>query len=323
MRLAAMKCVLLMLDNSPITSITGPMEILSLANCLVKPEQRLQLNLVSPSGEPVTCLGGLQLSVHGKLEDHQQVDLILIGAIGHPAMRPEGFESDVLDWLKARHREGSKIASICTGAFVLAATGLLNGKQATTHWQCAALFRQRYPEVLLRSEEMITQQGNLYCSAGASAYQDMSLYLIREFFDAEIAQNCAKAILIDRDRNSQAQYAGFLPSRQHNDEVVHQLQDWLRTHFIDDFSIVDLAKQVHLSERQLKRRFKQATAESPLAYIQALRIEAAKHGLETSKKTIETLCRESGYEDVRFFRQLFKRFTGLAPSDYRRKFALK
>jgi transcriptional regulator GlxA family with amidase domain len=318
-----MKCVLLMLDNSPITSITGPMEILSLANSLVKPEYRMELILASSNGEPVTCLGGLQLSVNGKMEKYSDIDLIIIGAIGHPALRPTTFDADVIDWLNAMHSTGSKIASICTGAFVLAATGLLNGKEATTHWQCASLFRQRYPEVLLRSEAMITQQGRLYCSAGASAYQDMSVYLIREFFDEVIAQECAKTILIDSDRNSQSQYSSFLPFRNHNDEIIHQLQDWLEDHCTHDFSIVDLARRVHLSERQLKRRFKQATAESPLAYIQALRIEAAKHGLETTKKTIDTLSRESGYEDVRFFRQLFKRFTGLAPSDYRRKFALR
>jgi len=317
-----MKCVLLILDNSPITAITGPMEILSLANSLVKPEQRLQLTLVSPNGESVSCLGGLKLSVHGRLDEQEQVDLVLIGAIGHPAMRPTKFDADVINWLQERHAEGSKIASICTGAFVLAATGLLNGKQATTHWQCASLFRQTFPEVLLRSEEMITQQGNLYCSAGASAYQDMSLYLIREFFGEPIAKQCAKAILIDSDRHSQSQYASFLPSRQHNDEAMHLIQDLLRSHYLDDFSMVDLAARVHLSERQFKRRFKQATAESPLAYIQALRIEAAKQGLENSKKTIEVISREAGYEDVRFFRQLFKRFTGLAPSDYRMKFAL-
>ncbi len=317
-----MKCVLLILDNSPITSITGPMEILTLANSLVKPEQRLQLTLVSPNGESVSCLGGLQLSVHGNLDAQEQVDLVLIGAIGHPAMRPAEFDADVINWLQVRHAEGSKIASICTGAFVLAATGLLNGKQATTHWQCASLFKQSYPEVLLRSEKMITQQGNLYCSAGASAYQDMSLYLIREFFGEAVAQQCAKSILIDSDRHSQSQYASFLPSRQHNDDAIHLLQDWLRSHYLDDFSMVDLAKRVHLSERQFKRRFKQATAESPLAYIQALRIESAKQGLENTKKTIEAISHEAGYEDVRFFRQLFKRFTGLAPSDYRMKFAL-
>ena len=317
-----MKCVLVMLDKSPITSITGLMEILSLANSLVKSDKRLELTLVSLDGNPVSCLGGLTLSVHGKLEDLSQADLVVIGAIGHPASRLEEFDSGLLNWLNARHHEGSKIASICTGAFVLAASGLLNGLQATTHWQCASLFRQRYPEVHLRSDEMITQQERLYCSAGASAYQDMGIYLVRDLFGAAIAQQCAKTILIDSDRLSQAQYAEFKPSRQHNDALIHTLQDWLELHLIDDFTIVDLAKKIHLSERQLKRRFKQATDESPLAYIQALRIESAKKSLEGSNKAISIISRESGYEDVRFFRQLFKRLTGLPPSDYREKFSI-
>jgi len=317
-----MKCILVMLDKSPITSITGPMEAISLANSLVKAEQRLELVLVSLDGKAVSCLGGLTLSVHGKLEDQKQADLVIIGAIGHPALRQEAFDTSLLKWLNARHHEGSKIASICTGAFVLAASGLLNGLQATTHWQCAALFRQRYPEVLLRSCEMVTQQERLYCSAGASAYHDISIHLIRDFFGASVAQQCAKMILIDADRLSQSQYASFKPDRQHHDDVIHTLQDWLHLHFHNNFTIVDLAKQVHLSERQLKRRFKQATDESPLAYIQALRIESAKETLEGTRKTIEMISRESGYEDVRFFRQLFKRLTGLAPRDYRAKFAL-
>lgn len=298
------------------------MEIISLANSLAKPEQRLDLMLVSLDGRSVSCLGGLTLSVHGKLEDQEHADLIIIGAIGHPASRPEVFDSDLLAWLNERHKEGSKVASICTGAFVLAASGLLDGLQATTHWQCSSLFNQRYPEVILLSDEMITQQGRLYCSAGASAYQDMSLRLIRDYFGSSIAQQCAKTILIDGDRLSQAQYADFKSDRQHYDEVVHKIQDWLHLHFIDDFSIVDLAEQAHLSERQLKRRFKKATNESPLAYIQALRIESAKQALEVSRKTIAVISRDSGYEDVRFFRQLFKRLTGLAPSDYRAKFSV-
>jgi transcriptional regulator GlxA family with amidase domain len=298
------------------------MEIFSLANSLVKADKRLELTLVSLDGKPVSCLGGLTLSVHGKLEDQTQADLVVIGAIGHPASRLEEFDVGLLKWLNARHSEGSKIASICTGAFVLAASGLLNGQQATTHWQCASLFRQRYPEVLLCCDEMITQQGRLYCSAGASAYQDMGIYLVRDLFGAAIAQQCSKTILIDADRLSQTQYADFKPSRQHNDDLVHKLQDWLHLHLNDDFSIVDLAKKVHLSERQFKRRFKQATEESPLAYIQALRIESAKKALEASNKTIAIISRESGYEDIRFFRQLFKRLTGLAPSDYREKFSV-
>jgi len=302
------------------------MEILSLANSLVDPDERLSLELVSTTGEPVTCLGGLKLSVHGHYRQIEGLDIIIIGAIGHPAHREGGFDDDVLQWLRQQHVMGTKIVSICTGAFVLAATGLLDGKQATTHWQCASLFRESYPLVTLRSEKMITQQGNLYCSGGASAYQDMSLYLVREFFGDSIAQYCAKAILIDSDRYSQAHYARYQPSRHHNDELVHKTQDWLRDNLTgnltDGFSIVDLAAMVHLSERQFKRRFKQATNESPLAYIQALRVEMAKHLLETTGKGIETVGRAVGYEDVRFFRQLFKRITGLSPSDYRQKFAL-
>jgi transcriptional regulator GlxA family with amidase domain len=333
-----MKCALLMLDRSPITSITGPMEIISLANSLVDPDKRLSLELVSTTGQPVTCLGGLTLSVHGHYRQVEGLDLILIGAIGHPAHRESGFDVDVLQWLIQQHALGTKIVSICTGAFVLAATGLLDGKQATTHWQCASLFKESYPQVILRSEKMITQQGNLYCSGGASAYQDMSLYLVREFFGDAVAQYCAKAILIDSDRYSQAHYASYQPSRHHNDALVHKIQDWLRDNLDGNlasnssgeacesmskgFSITDLAKMVHLSERQFKRRFKQATNESPLAYVQALRVEMAKHLLEVTGQGIEAVSRAVGYEDVRFFRQIFKRIVGLSPSEYRQKFAL-
>jgi transcriptional regulator GlxA family with amidase domain len=205
---------------------------------------------------------------------------------------------------------------------VLAASGLLDDLPATTHWQCASLFRQRFPKVRLCPEAMITQQDGLYCSAGASAYQDMSIRLVQDIFGDDIAQQCAKAILFDADRSGQSQYASFQPHRQHTDELMHGVQNWLDDHFMDDFSMVHLAEKVHLSDRQFKRRFKQATEESPLAYVQGLRIEAAKQLLVSSSKSMSEISRICGYEDVRFFRQLFKRLTSLSPSDYRQKFAL-
>ncbi|MBL4798175.1 MAG: helix-turn-helix domain-containing protein [Oleispira sp.] len=318
-----MKCILLLLDNSPVTSVTGPMEIFSLANSLVPREQRMSVQLVSPSGEAVSCLGGLKLSVHGDLGQQQAADLIVIGAIGHPGLRPTEFDVEVLHWLRRMHAQGSKIASICTGAFVLAASGLLDNLPATTHWQCASLFQQRFPKVQLRPEAMITQQDRLYCSGGASAYQDMSIHLVQEIFGADVALQCAKALLFDADRQGQSQYASFQPQRQHTDELILGIQDWLDVHFTESFSMVDLAEKVHLSERQFKRRFKQATEESPLAYVQALRIESAKQVLVSSSKSISEISRNSGYEDLRFFRQLFKRLTSLSPTDYRQKFALR
>ncbi len=318
-----MKCILLVLDNSPVTSVTGPMEIFSLANSLVARAQRMDVQLMSPSGEAVSCLGGLTLSVHGKLSQQQGADLIVIGAIGHPDSRPAEFDVYVLSWLRQQHAKGSKIASICTGAFVLAASGLLDDLPATTHWQCASLFQQRFPKVHLRSEAMITQKNRLYCSGGASAYQDMSMHLVQETFGSNIAQQCAKALLFDADRQGQSQYASFQPQRRHTDEAILSVQNWLDAHFTDDVSMVALAEKVHLSERQFKRRFKQATQESPLAYVQALRIESAKQVLVSSSKSISEISRMSGYEDARFFRQLFKRLTSLSPTDYRQKFALQ
>jgi transcriptional regulator GlxA family with amidase domain len=318
-----MKCILLLLDNSPVTSVTGPMEIFSLANSMVARERRMDVQLISPTGDGVSCLGGLMLSVHGNLAQQPTADLIVIGAIGHPDLRPIEFDEHILSWLRQQHEQGSKIASICTGAFVLAASGLLDDLPATTHWQCASLFQQRFPKVQLQSDAMITQQGRLYCSGGASAYQDMSIHLVQEIFGSNVAQQCAKALLFDADRQGQSQYASFKPNRQHSDESIQGVQDWLDGHFTDDVSMVALAEKVHLSERQFKRRFKQATQASPLAYIQALRIESAKHVLVSTRKSISEISRMSGYEDARFFRQLFKRLTSLSPSDYRQKMALR
>jgi len=316
-----MNCTLLALDGCPLSSISGPMEILSLANHFVPATKQTNIQIISESKQ-VNCLGGVQLSTHGTLKDAKQTDLLILGAIGQPSPKSMTFKPDTLAWIKAHYAQGAQIVSICTGAFLLAATGLLEGKKATTHWAYERVFREIFPLVELQSEHIITQDGQLCCSGGASAYQDITLFLIRQYYGDQVAHQCAKTVLIDLDRHTQRQYASFSPCRQHQDSVIHALQDWLRVHATESFSIALLAEKANLSERQLKRRFKQATNETPLAYVQALRIEAAKHALETSHAQIEQVSRLSGYEDVRFFRQLFKRITGLSPSDYRQKFAL-
>lgn len=318
-----MKCYFVLLDNCPLTSITGPMEIFQLANAHLPQKQRVELKLVSLSADPVTCLGGLKLSVHEKINSNQVADLVIVGAIGQPERYSEGFPPELLAWLTTQYARGSKIASICTGAFVLAASGLLDGLPATTHWQFTSLFQQRFPKILLQADAIVTQQEGIYCSGGASAYQDLSIYLIKQFFGIELAHQCAKALLFDGDRYGQSQYASFLPFKQHQDPLIHQAQEWIDQHLKQEFTIGELAEKVHLSERQFKRRFKQATHESPLAYVQALRMEWAKRELLFSTANIDVISRLVGYEDVRFFRQLFKRHTSLSPSEYRQKIALK
>jgi len=298
------------------------MEIFSLANSFVPMNKAMSIKIVTETENKICCVGGVQLIGHCTLEEIKYTDLLVIGALGHPSQRSETFNKNTLAWIQIQYEQGAQVVSICTGAFLLAATGLLNGKKATTHWACQRLFRERFPKVKLQSEQMITQDGFLYCSGGASAYQDMSLFLVRQHYGNQVANQCAKTLLIDLDRHTQQQYSNFSPFREHQDTLIHELQDWIKIHATESFSISYLAHKINLSERQFKRRFKQATKESPLAYIQSLRMEKAKHALETTSKRVEIISNLSGYEDIRFFRQLFKRTTGLSPSEYRKKFSI-
>jgi transcriptional regulator GlxA family with amidase domain len=316
-----MKCTLLALEGCPLSSVAGPLEILSLANALVGKEHRISLQIVG-EGQNIDCFAGMQLRAHGSLSDVQQTDLLIIGAIGHPGDRSLDIKPATLNWIKSQYQQGAALVSICSGAFVLAATGLLDGKQATTHWATEDLFRSLYPNVNLQSEQMLTQDGNLYCSGGASAYQDMSIYLVQKYYGEDVAQQVARRALIDMDRHNQNIYRQFMPTRQHQDTSIHQVQNWLKQHAYKNVSIDMLAQQSHLSERQLKRRFKQATGLTPLGYIQELRIEHAKHLLQSTNQQVEKVANSVGYEDLRFFRQLFKRLCGLAPTEYRSKFSV-
>lgn len=325
-----MRVTLLALQGCPLSSVSGPLEILAYANGVLsktntktktkEKAEAMTVEVVTEQDIQIDCLGGLKLTAHSTMNEVLTTDVLIVAAIGHPALRQKPFDENTLAWIRAQYKAGVQIVSLCTGAFLLAATGLLDGKKATTHWACERLFRDRFPNVQLQHEQMITQDGALMCSGGASAYQDMTLFLIRKYYGDAVAHRCAKAVLVDLDRHTQLQYAHFNPSRQHQDKAVHHAQDWLQQHASEHFTVADLACQANLSERQFKRRFKQATGESTLAYIQAVRVEMAKVVLETTNTTIERVAASSGYEDVRFFRQIFKRHTGVSPTEYRAKF---
>ena len=280
----------------------------------------MSLSLVGEELE-VECASGLLVRNSLIVEQVIETNVVIIGAIG----RPNGHidvKPSTLAWLRRQYDQGALLVSICTGAFVLAATGLLDGKKATTHWACENEFKALYPKVKLHISDMFTEDSFLYCSAGASAYQDMSLRLVSKFFGDDIARLCSKAVLFDQDRSGQQRYSSFTPKREHKDELIHSIQNWLDDNFTKRFQITVLSEKACMSERQFKRRFKSATGEAPLSYIQALRINFAKHKLETTDLHVNLISQACSYEDVRFFRQLFKRFTGLSPIEYRRKFSL-
>lgn len=203
---------------------------------------------------------------------------------------------------------------------MLAEAGLLDGRQATTHWGFSSQFRQRYPAVDLRPEKLVTVDGPVACAGGGTAWWDLGVYLVEQFAGPQVARELAKAFVIDAGRTSQAPYSAVQTRRYHSDKVILKLQDWLEEVYPQPVSLTAMAAYAGLTERSLLRRFRQATGDSPTNYLQMLRVEEARRRLESSRASIETITRDVGYDDVSSFSRLFRKHTGLAPGAYRNRF---
>jgi len=211
---------------------------------------------------------------------------------------------------------------VCSGVGLVAATGLLDGKRATTHWGLAERFRTKYPKVRWMPELMVTEDRGFYCGGGVHAALDLSLYLVEKFCGHEVALQTAKALLIETPRAWQAGFAIVPLKTEHSDDGISRAQEWLHQNFHQTFPLQAPANRVGMSLRNFVRRFKQATGDSPLIYLQKLRVAAAKRLLEGDHRSTQEISGAVGYQDVAFFRGLFQRHTGVSPGEYRRKFGL-
>jgi transcriptional regulator GlxA family with amidase domain len=283
--------------------------------------RQFDVHIATASGNAVRCANGMTIDAHHAFTDIEHTDLVIIPTIAGDIQQTLELNRSLLPWLIRMHEHGADIVSNCTGAFLLAESGLLNGKKATTHWGFVKQFRERYPQVDLQAEQMITSDGSIFCSGGGMAWFDMALYLIERYCGYDIARASAKSYVIDMGRGSQAAYSGLPGKRYHQDTRILALQDWLDVHFTETISIQDLANQANLTERTFKRRFKAATGDSPIHYLQHLRIEAAKKRLEVTQESVEQITHQVGYENVASFIRLFKRYTSMTPSAYRARFA--
>jgi transcriptional regulator GlxA family with amidase domain len=326
MRKTMKKIVILALHNAGASTITGPMDSFHLAGVLwnylngEKSKPLFEVKIVSVDGGPVNCLNRLLINPHLAIEDVTDADLILISSILDIEKTLE-YEGAAIPWLNAHYQKGTALASVCTGAFVLAETGLLNGKTATTHWGYVEQFKQRYPKVNLKPERLITDEGDLYCSGASNACLDLSMYLIEQYCGHEVAVQCAKGFLLDLGRFSQAPYRSILNfQKKHADEAILQSQNWIESNFEAGFNIDEIAEKNAISRRTFERRFKSATGDTPLLYLQRVRIEAAKKLLEANAKTFDEIAYEVGYSESNFFRKIFKKHTNLTPKEYRNKF---
>ena len=248
-------------------------------------------------------------------------DLVLIPAFGTADLNCAVQENlEFLPWLRKQHQEGVELASFCTGAFLLGASGLLNGKSATTHIHASTSFAASYPDVFLRANEVITYDQGIYTSGGATSTFHLLLRLIHNYGSREIAVRMAKVFAIDMNRGQQSYFGTFVPSRDHGDELVIKTQRCIENLYNKVATVDDILQQIPASRRNIERRFKLATGNTMIEYLQKTRIEVAKKLLEQTNQSILEIMLNSGYNDLKAFRQLFKKCSGMTPKDYREKF---
>lgn len=265
--------------------------------------------------------GEYTIKTNRLLKDVSKTDLLIIPPTFGDATKGVQANIEAIPYFKKLHKQGSSLASLCIGAFLLAETGLLNGKKCSTHWAYINEFKQRYPEVEVADGAIITQHENIYSSGGASSLWNLILYLVEKFSDRETAIMISKYFALDIGRDSQSQFAIFRGQRNHVDTDIQIVQDYIENHYCDKIKIDSLANLINTGRRTFERRFKQATNNSPIEYIQRVRIEAAKKYFEASRKNVTEIMFDVGYTDTKAFRDIFRKITGLTPIEYRNKFA--
>lgn len=320
-------------DGCQASGLCGALDVLQTANGAwqIQNEESADLSLfnyrvVSLSGRPVRAGNGMSISVDGRLEDETDIDLVFV-----PGMTVNNKDqlsdelvrlSGLVPVLRKFYNDGAILTSNCSGAFLLAEAGILDGEEATTSWWLNKAFEKRYSKVNLKINKVVCQGNRVYTAGAFVAYLNLMLKIVEEFAGQAVALRCAKHMLIDANKVSQSPYMMLQDHLQHRDEVVSKAQNWIQEHLHEDFTIQQLADYVSVSQRTFIRRFKKATGETPISYLQKLRIETAKQLLETTDTSLEAIVERVGYADLSSFRRLFKRETDLSPRDYRQRYSI-
>lgn len=306
-----------------IEAVADPHYMFNAVNEFMLQSGRPQLfNIVLAGLEKDIKLGAGAFTVHaGKLLNEViSPDLIILPALSGDMKEAIGLNETMLPWIISQYKQGAELASLCMGAFLLAATGLLDGKKCSTHWMAANEFRQMFPAVQLVDGLVITDDQGIYSSGGANSYWNLLLYIVEKYTDRDTAIMAAKYFAIDIDRNSQNAFTIFRGQKAHEDKAVLQAQEFIEQHYHDKISINLLADKYAIGRRSFERRFKKATHNTVIEYLQRVKIEAAKRDFENSRKNITEVMYDVGYTDSKAFRALFKKLTGLTPVEYRNKY---
>jgi transcriptional regulator GlxA family with amidase domain len=319
-----MKTITILVPESAVlAAVDDPRHIFTQVNALLKDagkEPVFKIQLAGMTRE-VTLHDG-RFTVHTDLlvKDVKHTDMVFIPALAGNMEQALEKNKALLPWIIKQYQGGAEIVSLCVGAFMLASTGLLDGKKCSTHWRSSNKFREMFPKVNLVDDRIITEEEGLYSSGGATSYWNLLLYLVEKYADRQTAVHTAKIFAIELDRVSQSPFMIFNGQIRHDDEPVKIVQEFIEKNFEEKITVAQLAAMVSIGRRNFERRFKKATSNTVVEYMQRVKIEAAKKNFETSRKNVNEVMYDVGYSDIKAFRTIFRKVTGLSPVEYRNKY---
>lgn len=311
-------------EGALLGNVEGPRQLFSCVNDFLASQAKpplFQVQLVGISPQTKLNNSLYTIAPDRLIRDVARTDLIIVPAMDGDMKQAVEMNKDYVPWIVKQYKSGAEVASLCVGAFLLASTGLLNGRRCATHWMYADQFRSMYPDVNLVVEKIITDEYGIYSSGGAFSYLNLILYLIEKYVSRDIAVACSKIFQIDIDRASQSPFIIFKGQKDHEDESVKKAQEFIENNFQEKITVDQLASMLALGRRNLERRFKKATSNTVVEYIQRVKIEAAKMSLETSRENVNEVMYKVGYTDTKAFRTTFKKITGMSPLQYRVKYS--
>jgi len=306
-----------------LSSIVGAFKIFTRADAYWKESGKKGLFKIQLAGisKKVEFYEGLfTVKPHTHISEISKTDLIIIPSLNHNYQKAVKGNKILIDWIGKQYKGGAEIASICTGAFMLASAGLLDGKSCSTHWSAADNFRHMFPKVNLQADKLITDENGIYTNGGAYSFLNLVIYLVEKYYDRSTAIFCSKVFQIEMDRQSQSAFIIFKGQKLHGDEMVKEAQSYIENRLHEKISVEHLSSSFAVGRRNFDRRFIKATGNTPLEYSQRVKMESAKRTFETSRKTINEVMYEVGYSDVKAFREVFRKITGMSPLDYRNKY---
>ncbi len=309
--------------HTSVVNIEGSHQMFNEVNSILKSMDRpplFKVQLVGLAKETSQRNGLFIITPDALITDVKKTDLIIIPAIHGDMQSVMKLNQPFIPWIIKQYNNGAEVASFCIASFFLASTGLLKGKRCATHWSAANSFRQIFPDIDLVDDKIITEEEGIYTSGGAFSFTNLVVYIIEKYAGRDVAVMIAKTFMIDIDRVSQSPFIIFKGQKEHADEPIKQAQEYIENNFEDKITVDQLASMFALGRRNMERRFKKATSNTVTEYIQRVKVEVAKKNLETGRKNINEVMYEVGYSDTKAFRNVFKRFTGLSPVEYRSKY---